>query len=224
MIIFDSRNVCRQGETKDAFTVYRQKRGEQVSGGEKYIYILNRTPPGPRETPTWALGANDTTRYARTLRCDARTLRKAGLSQRVELVRVSVCGCHFIVAKVQSMLNNIGGPSTRTFFKLTKRWRSDSLSVLYWGVFRVEECPELIWHLHRNVGAVVVFTLNRSFYPTTSSGNPSALPDSSSKRDTNYVVTDRKNKKSNVAKEQREPNQVLLLVNGISTSYFEVLV
>ena len=46
------------------------------------------------------------------------------------------------------MLNNIaGGARTRTFFKLTNRW-SDIFCVLFWGVFRVEECIELIWHLY----------------------------------------------------------------------------
>ena len=41
------------------------------------------------------------------------------------------------------------------------------------------------------VVVVVVFTLNRSFYPTTSAIPPvSVVPDSSSLRDTNSVVTD----------------------------------
>ena len=52
MIIFDSRNVCRQGETKDAFTVYRQKRGEQVSGGKKiYIFSIEHPPALERRLP-----------------------------------------------------------------------------------------------------------------------------------------------------------------------------
>ena len=42
-----------------------------------------------------------------------------------------------------------------------------------------------------DVVVVVVFTLNRSFYPTTSAIPPvSVVPDSSSLRDTNSVVTD----------------------------------
>ena len=45
-----------------------------------------------------------------------------------------------------SMLHNIGGARTRTFFKLTNRWRRDIFSVVFWGVFRVEECIKLILH------------------------------------------------------------------------------
>ena len=36
--------------------------------------------------------------------------------------------------------------------KLTNRWQSDIFCVLFWGVFRVEECIELIWHLYKILG------------------------------------------------------------------------
>ena len=47
------------------------------------------------------------------------------------------------------MPNKIGSARSRTFFKLTNRWRSDYFSVLFWGVFRVVECMELIWNLSK---------------------------------------------------------------------------
>ena len=53
---------------------------------------------------------------------------------------------------------NIGGGRTRTFLKLTNRWRSD-ICVLFRGVFRVEECIELIWHLKEKIGVNVGLNL-----------------------------------------------------------------
>ena len=46
------------------------------------------------------------------------------------------------------MLSNIGGARTRTFVKLTNRWRGDIFGVFFCGVFRVEECIELSWHVY----------------------------------------------------------------------------
>ena len=68
----------------------------------------------------------------------------------------NISGCH---CRQSSMRNNIGGARTRMFFKLTNRWRSDSFSVLFWGVFRVEERIELIWHLYKYIGVNESFNL-----------------------------------------------------------------
>ena len=58
------------------------------------------------------------------------------------------------------MPNNIGGARTRTFFKLTNRWRSYIFSVLFWGVFRVKEYidPAPV----KKIGVDVSFNLIRS--------------------------------------------------------------
>ena len=48
-----------------------------------------------------------------------------------------------------SMSNSSGGARTRTFFKLTNRWRSDIYSVRFRDVFRVEECIEVIWQAYK---------------------------------------------------------------------------
>ena len=50
------------------------------------------------------------------------------------------------------MRNYIGGARTHAFSKLTNIWRSDIFSVLFRGVFRVEERIELIWHLYKEIG------------------------------------------------------------------------
>ena len=65
----------------------------------------------------------------------------------------NISGCH---CRQSSMLNNIGGARTRTLLKLTNRWR---FTVLSWGVFRVEERIELIWHLYKKIGVNLIFKL-----------------------------------------------------------------
>ena len=61
-------------------------------------------------------------------------------------VGTNITSCH---CRRSLMLNDVGGVKTRTLFKLTNTWRSDIFSVILWGAFLVEECIELIWHLHK---------------------------------------------------------------------------
>ena len=41
------------------------------------------------------------------------------------------------------------------FFLLSYRWWVDILSFIFGGIFRVEECVELIWHPHKTIGVNV---------------------------------------------------------------------
>ena len=72
-------------------------------------------------------------------------------------------GCH---CRQSSMLYNIGGARTRTFLKLTSRWRSDIFSVLVWGVFGVWQDIEPIWHLYNTIGVNESFNLRYLAYLT----------------------------------------------------------
>ena len=71
-----------------------------------------------------------------TLRCSCVKERRAPLKARIG---GNVSGCHF---HRRSVLNNIGGATTRTFFTLTTRCRSYIFCVLFWGFF-------LGWRMHR---------------------------------------------------------------------------
>ena len=65
-------------------------------------------------------------------------------------------GCY---CRQRSMLNNIGGAKTRTFFKLTSRWRSDILAFFSEAFFGLKNASNWSDTLTKMIGVNVSFNL-----------------------------------------------------------------
>ena len=88
------------------------------------------------------------------------TLRRSSFTERGDLLEAwiggSMSGRHCCRS---SMLTDIAGARTRTFFKLTNRWRSDRYSVRFWGVFGLKNASKWSGSSTKTIAVDVSFLL-----------------------------------------------------------------
>ena len=98
------------------------------------------------------------------------TLRRSCFTERrapfETWIRGNIIGCH---CRQSSMLNNIGGARTRTFFKLTNRWRSDIFSVFSEALFGLKKASNWSGTCAKMIGVDVSFSLKIWRLPYTGS-------------------------------------------------------